>query len=122
MNVSQIQVGDLITHINGISMDGYDERIIEVGVLSNGVAKARTPNAFRSDVERWLYDDQHEVSVEQELPDSAFVVISDSLLLMQKTLNEMGVPSPNVDATLKALHRFSTPSVNTQVVIRPKTS
>lgn len=121
MKVSELMPGDRITHINGQSMDGYDERVIEtIAALPNGVARARLADDSPAGIHRWLYDDQHEVEVVRILPDNAHEVISDCLLLMKETLMKRGISAPNVDDVMKVWHRFSTPSTNTEVIIRPK--
>lgn len=123
MNISQLQVGDLVTHVNGMPMTGLNERVVKVcPAVGHSVAKAQVefdgPNP--AGIERWLYDDQHEVEVVHVLPARAFEAISDSLLVVIELLEDQGDAAPQTRAILKALHRFSTPSTNTQVVIRPK--
>lgn len=123
MKVSQLQVGDIITSVNGMKMDDLNERVIEVRPASGrDVARAQVeftgPNP--AGIERWLYDDQHEVEVALELPPEAFVLISDSLLTMIERIEENGGVAPRCRAVLKALHRFSTPRTDTQIVIRPR--
>jgi hypothetical protein len=125
MKVSQLQVGDVITHVNGMPMNDFDERVIEVRPASGrDVARAQVefigPNP--AGIERWLYEDQHEVEVARVLPAEAFVLISDSLLTMIERIEENGGVAPRCRAVLKTFHRFSSPSTDTEIIVRPKRS
>lgn len=129
MNLSELKVGDMITAINGYEID--PEPVIEVHPSGK---KVRITDSW-GDTQRWLYNDQHEVDwldghlyikayegvdAELVLPGAAFVIISDSLLLMAERLESEGHPATDTRAVLKALHRFTTPSTACEVVVRPK--
>lgn len=130
MDLSGLKVGDMVTAVNGYAID--PEPVIEIHPSGTRV---RLTDSW-GESQRWLYSDQHyveiagapdalmtrtdEVEVELVLPAEAFVIISDSLLHMAEQIEANGGTAPQTRAVLKALHRFSTPSTNTQVVIRPK--
>lgn len=129
MNLSELKVGDMITAINGYAIE--PEPVIEVHPSGK---KVRLTDSW-GDTQRWLYDDQHEVNwldehlyikahegvdAELVLPKDAYGIISDALLLTAERLEKEGHPATNTRAVLTALHRFTTPSVSTTVVVRPR--
>lgn len=131
MNMNEIRVGDLITSINGEPCP--PEPVVEIHPSGTRV---RLTDSWGG-LQRWLYNDQHQVTIadhasqalmirandvgaESVLPPEAYAIISDSLLWMAETLEDNGKTSVQTRAVLKALHRFSSPSTETEVVIRPK--
>lgn len=120
MKPEDVRVGDLVTNLDGYWPKSRSERVIAVNERG-----FQLPSMPGSHISRWVYFgavDDVEVEGENEtaLPEDAFEMISDALLLMKETLQERGAPNERVSALLKDLHRFSAPDTATDVIVRPR--
>lgn len=114
MDINDVRLGDTIVQVDDTVLD-VPFTVIETVPSGSKVRGPDTPGGCQW----WIYGDQVEVGlkVERELGTDAFVIISDSLLMMAEWLESEGHPSEMTRAVLREWHRFSTPSTDTRIVL-----
>lgn len=119
---SNVRCGDQIIALEEFDLD---DPIRVIGKTPTMIVLE--PTSFG--IARTLYCDQFDhVTVRRGVPDEseylldpkAHVMISDALLLMEERLKIEDKPFHEVRALITELHRFSDPTTDTDVVIRPR--
>jgi hypothetical protein len=120
VRTSEVEEGDEVIAL--------DEFPLEPSIAVVSVSERYTTlEPTKSGLERRLwFDQQHTVTVRRDipgeiiLPEDAYEIISDALLMIKEDLQGKGLPHERTIAIMKLLHTFTTPTIGTEIIVRPR--